>query len=197
GSKDERRVFAKASTVRPSPRRASEQEGRPPGVSIKIKVSDEMNKGSDFDVFAVITNSTEEEKVCCLTFCAQTTSYSGEVGTECGKKELINLSLPAKGEMTETLRILYETYGSSMTQDNVIKLVAILSENASQEITMEMRDIYLKNPEVKVQILGEPMQKRKLVAQLTLRNPLAEPLTGCSFTVEGAGLTEGQQVKIL
>ncbi|MEE6519227.1 hypothetical protein FKM82_030852 [Ascaphus truei] len=156
-----------------------------------------MNKGSDFDVFAVMTNSTEEEKACRLMFCARTASYSGEVGTECGKKDLMNLSLPAQEEKTVPLRILYEKYGSSMTQDNMIKLVALLYENVSKDITLGMRDIHVKNPEVKVRVLGEPMQKRKLVAQLTLKNPLAEPLTGCSFTVEGAGLMEGQQVKIL
>ncbi|MEE6506180.1 hypothetical protein FKM82_007573, partial [Ascaphus truei] len=93
GSEDERRVFEKASKVNATPPQAAEQDGRLPGVSIKIKVSEGMNKGSDFDVFVVMTNSTEEEKTCRLMFCAQTASYSGEVGTECGKKDLINLSL--------------------------------------------------------------------------------------------------------
>ncbi|MEE6528112.1 hypothetical protein FKM82_030073, partial [Ascaphus truei] len=97
GSDDERRVFEKASKVNATPLQAAEQEERLPGVSIKIKVSEEMDKGSDFDVFVVMTNSTEEEKVCRLMFSAQTASYSGEVGTECGKKDLINLRLPAKG----------------------------------------------------------------------------------------------------
>ena len=42
------------------------------------------------------------------------------------------------------------------------------------------------------QILGEPKQNRKLVAEVSLRNPLVTPLEGCFFTVEGAGLTEKQ-----
>lgn len=47
------------------------------------------------------------------------------------------------------------------------------------------------------QILGEPMQERKLVAEITLVNPLAEPLNNCTFVVEGAGLTEGQRIEEL
>lgn len=36
-----------------------------------------------------------------------------------------------------------------------------------------------------LQILGEPKQNRKLVAEVSLRNPLTEALSGCTFTVEG------------
>ncbi len=44
---------------------------------------------------------------------------------------------------------------------------------------------------VSFQILGEPKEKRKLAAELTLQNPLPEPLQGCCFTIEGANLTGG------
>lgn len=48
-----------------------------------------------------------------------------------------------------------------------------------------------------LQVLGEPKQNRKLVAEISLVNPLAVPLNGCVFVVEGTGLTEGQLVKEL
>ena len=41
------------------------------------------------------------------------------------------------------------------------------------------------------------MQKRKLVAEISLVNPLTVPLSNCVFVVEGAGLTDGQQIKEL
>lgn len=41
------------------------------------------------------------------------------------------------------------------------------------------------------------MQQRKLVAEISLVNPLGAPLNNCVFVVEGAGLTEGQQIKEL
>lgn len=42
------------------------------------------------------------------------------------------------------------------------------------------------------QVLGEPKQNRKLVAEVSMQNPLSVPLIGCCFTVEGAGLTKEQ-----
>ncbi|XP_029467085.1 protein-glutamine gamma-glutamyltransferase 2 isoform X2 [Rhinatrema bivittatum] len=189
GSEEERKVFEKANNEN---KLVQKEET---GVTINIKVSENMNKGCDFDVFFVINNGTSVERQCRLMLCARTVNYSGVLGTECGMKDLLNVVLPAHGERTVPLRILYEKYGSCLTQDNLIKLVALLYEYQSKDIILGLRDIYVKNPDIKVRILGEPMQKRKLVAEITLKNPLAQPLSGCVFTMEGAGLTEGQQKK--
>ncbi|XP_063816448.1 protein-glutamine gamma-glutamyltransferase 2 [Pseudophryne corroboree] len=188
GSEDERRVFEKANQFSTVPRRLAEDV--PSGISIKIKVSEGMNNGCDFDVFAVINNNTEEEKECRLMFCARTSSYTGEVGPECGMKDLLNLKLESNEEKRVPLRVLYEKYSCSLTQDNMIKLVALLHDYSTKDILLAMRDIHIKNPDIKVRVVGEPKQNRKLVADISLKNPLSEPLVGCCFTVEGAGLTE-------
>lgn len=125
------------------------------------------------------------------------------------------------------MRILYEQYGPNLTQDNMIKVVALLTEYETGDSVVAIRDVYIQNPEIKIrvseasdapthgssvlalchslnnppplcsQILGEPMQERKLVAEIRLVNPLAEPLNNCIFVVEGAGLTEGQRIEEL
>ncbi|XP_067410052.1 protein-glutamine gamma-glutamyltransferase 2 [Emydura macquarii macquarii] len=191
GSDQEREVFAKAELQKND---LTEEEK---GVSIKIKVSEGMNNGCDFDVYAVISNSTATERLCRLIFCARTVSYKGVVGPECGMKDLLNVTLLPHAEKTVPLRILYEKYSSCLTQDNMIKLVALLHEYQTGDVVLGVRDIYIKNPDIKIRILGEPMQKRKLVADLTLTNPLSTPLHGCVFTVEGAGLTKGQKIQEL
>ncbi|KAM8945642.1 protein-glutamine gamma-glutamyltransferase 2 [Pelodytes ibericus] len=189
GSEDERRVFEKANKHSAQPNQ--DAEAKEPGLTIKIKVYEGMNKGCDFDVKALINNNTDVVKDCRLMFCARTTSYTGEAGPECGMKDLLNLKLEAQEEKEVPLRVLYEKYGPSLTDDNLIKLVALLYDYSSKDILLAMRNIHIKNPDIKVRVLGEPMQKRKLVAEITLKNPLTESLTGCSFTVEGAGLTDG------
>ncbi|KAG9473936.1 protein-glutamine gamma-glutamyltransferase 2 [Eleutherodactylus coqui] len=194
-SEDERRVFEKANQYVDVPRPPKAEA--PSDVGIKIKVSEKMDKGSDFDVFAVMNNNTEEDKECRLTFCARPTSLTGDVGPECGKKDLLNLKLQANAEKTVPLRILYEQYGSSLTQDNLIKVVALLQDHSSKDVLLAIRDIHVTNPGIKVKVLGEPKQKKKLVAEISMKNPLQEPLMGCSFTVEGAGLTDGLVVKDL
>uniref|UniRef100_A0A7M4EL87 Protein-glutamine gamma-glutamyltransferase 2 n=1 Tax=Crocodylus porosus TaxID=8502 RepID=A0A7M4EL87_CROPO len=137
----------------------------------------------------------ERERLCRLMFCARVASYNGNVGPECGMKDLLNVTLPP--HKVVPLRVLYEKYGHCLTQDNMVKVVALLVEYQTQEHTVAMRDIYVKNPDIKIRILGEPKQKRKLVAEIALTNPLATPLNGCSFTVEGTGLTEGQKIQEL
>uniref|UniRef100_A0A8D0HTV2 Protein-glutamine gamma-glutamyltransferase 2 n=1 Tax=Sphenodon punctatus TaxID=8508 RepID=A0A8D0HTV2_SPHPU len=177
GSAEERAVFTKADLQKSYP---TEEET---GVSIKIKVSEGMNNGCDFDVFAIISNNTSAERLCRLMFGARTASYNGTLGPECGKKDLLNVTLlPHAGK-------------NCLTQDNMITLMALLIEYQSKDVVLGVRDIYVKNPDIKVRILGEPRQKRKLVAELTLTNPLSIPLSGCVFTVEGAGLTEGQTIR--
>ncbi|XP_026581074.1 protein-glutamine gamma-glutamyltransferase 2-like, partial [Pseudonaja textilis] len=106
-------------------------------------------------------------------------------------------SMSSSAEKSVPLRILYEKYAGCLTADNMIKVTAVLQQAENQKILLQVRDFHVKNPDIKIRVLGEPMQKRKLVAELTLTNPLPTPLTGCIFMMEGAGLTEGQKVQAL
>ncbi|NXW62135.1 TGM2 glutamyltransferase, partial [Eurystomus gularis] len=191
GSEKEREVFMKAELEKRS--LGTEDEG----LHLKIKVSEGANNGCDFDVFAVINNNTDTERVCRLMLCARTASYNGTVGPQCGLKDLLNVTLEPRAEKRVPLRILYESYGENLTQDNLIKVVALLTEYQTGDVIVAMRDVYVQNPEIKIRILGEPMQNRKLVAEVSLLNPLAAPLSQCMFVVEGTGLTDGQQIKEL
>ncbi|XP_010567674.1 PREDICTED: protein-glutamine gamma-glutamyltransferase 2 isoform X3 [Haliaeetus leucocephalus] len=87
GSEKERDVFAKAEHEKSSLRQEDE------GLHLKIKLSEGANNGCDFDVFAVINNNTDIERVCRLMLCARTASYNGTVGPQCGMKDLLNVTL--------------------------------------------------------------------------------------------------------
>ncbi|KAK2109965.1 Protein-glutamine gamma-glutamyltransferase 2 [Saguinus oedipus] len=130
----------------------------------------------------------------------------GEVGADPpGERKVKGLGrpgqrFPKKGMQTTgvheksiPLRILYEKYCDCLTESNLIKVRGLLVEPATNSYLLAERDLYLENPEIKIRILGEPKQKRKLVAEVSLRNPLTVSLAGCIFTVEGAGLTEEQK----
>lgn len=86
-------MFAKAEREKSSLREEDE------GLHLRIKLSEGANNGCDFDVFAIITNNTDTERVCRLMLCARTASYSGSVGPQCGMKDLLNIALePRDGE---------------------------------------------------------------------------------------------------
>lgn len=89
GSDEEREAFKKANHLN-----KLLQENPDPGLHITIKVTSDMRKGCDFDVFAVVTNNTEEEKKCRLVFGSCAVSYNGVLGGNCGFKDLLNVQLP-------------------------------------------------------------------------------------------------------
>ncbi|KAM9682151.1 protein-glutamine gamma-glutamyltransferase 2 [Dama dama] len=187
GSLEEREAFKRANHLN---KLVDKEET---GVAMRIRVGEGMNRGSDFDVFAHITNSTPEEHAGRLLLCARTVSYNGILGPECGTKDLLSLSLEPYSEKSIPLRILYEKYCDCLTESNLIKVRGLLIEPAANSYLLAERDIYLENPEIKIRILGEPKQNRKLVAELSLQNPLTVALSGCAFTVEGAGLIQEQK----
>lgn len=46
----------------------------------------------------------------------------------------------------------------------------------------------------RLQLKGEATVNHSLTVELTLWNPLPEPLHECSFTIEGVGLTDGKPI---
>ncbi|NWI93544.1 TGM2 glutamyltransferase, partial [Pitta sordida] len=191
GSEEERKVFEKAEHERKSIHEEDE------GLHLKIKVSEGANKGCDFDVFAVVNNNADVGRVCTVKMCARITSYNGTVGPQCSLMDPTTIELEPRSENRVPMRILYEHYKDNLTPDNVIKVVAFLTDHQTGDVLLAVRDIYVENPQIKIRILGEPKQNRKLVAEISLVNPLEVPLNNCVFVVEGTGLTSGQQVKEL
>ncbi|XP_006874794.1 PREDICTED: protein-glutamine gamma-glutamyltransferase 2 [Chrysochloris asiatica] len=189
GSPEERETFTKANHMN----KLTEVKKPETEMAMRIRAGQGMNMGSDFDVFAHISNNTSEDHACRLLLCARTVSYNGILGPECGTM-VLDVDLEPFSEKSIPLRILYEKYCDCLTESNLIKVRGLLVEPASNSYLLAERDIYLENPEIKIRILGEPKQNRKLVAEVSLRNPLTVPLSSCVFTVEGAGLTQEQKI---
>ncbi|XP_039591842.1 protein-glutamine gamma-glutamyltransferase 2-like [Polypterus senegalus] len=190
GSDEERKVFEKANHQNKLLQKDTEE-----GLNIKIKVSQEMKMGSDFDIFAVITNNTPMAKLCRLMFCARAACYNSVMGIECGSKDLLNVQLQPNEEKRIPLRVIYSKYCHAITDQNLIKLAALLIDYGTKDAILAMRDIYLENPPIKIKILGEPKANRKMAAEISLINPLSESLEDCTFCMEGANLTEGKIIR--
>ncbi|XP_007253361.2 protein-glutamine gamma-glutamyltransferase 2 [Astyanax mexicanus] len=189
GSDEERAAFEKAKHQN---KLLNQQNNT--GLHVNIKVSLEMRKGCDFDVFAVVTNNTSVDKKCRLVFASRAITYDGTIGQECGFKDLLNVELPPGGERKVQLRLNYSKYCNVITQDNLIRLGALLIDYSTRDAVLAMRTIVLENPEIKIRILGEPKVNRQLAAELTMQNNLPEPLGACCFSIEGANLTGGKTI---
>ncbi|XP_059184641.1 protein-glutamine gamma-glutamyltransferase 2 [Centropristis striata] len=189
GSDEEREAFTKANHQN---KLLQQQENQ--GLHLTIKVTSDMRKGCDFDVFALVTNNTQSNKKCRLVFGSAAVSYNGILGENCGFKDLLNVELSPGGERRVPLRLNYSKYGGNLSEDNLIRLAALLIDYSTRDATLAVRNIVLENPEIKVRILGEPKENRKLAAEITLQNPLPEQLDNCCFSIEGANLTGGRVI---
>lgn len=187
GSDEEREAFKKANHQ--NKLLQQQQEGE--GLHLSIKVSPDMRKGCDFDVFALVSNRGRSEKKCRLVFGSCAVSYTGITGADCGFKDLLNVELPPGGERKVPLRLNYSKYGTALTEDNLVRLAALLLDYSTGQVLMTVRTIVLTNPDITVRILGEPKENRRLAAEISLNNPLPEPLHNCCFSIEGANLTGG------
>lgn len=50
------------------------------------------------------------------------------------------------------LRLNYSKYCEAITEDNLIKLVALLIDYETKDAMLAVRDIYLENPEIKIKV---------------------------------------------
>ncbi|XP_068455148.1 protein-glutamine gamma-glutamyltransferase 2 [Clinocottus analis] len=189
GSEEEREAFQKADHQN---KLLQQQQNQ--GLDLAIKVTSDMRKGCDFDVFAVVTNNTQSNRKCRLVFGSCAVSYNGILGENCGFKDLLNVELSPGAERRVPLRLNFSKYGDRLTEDNLIRLAALLMDYATREATLAVRNIVLDNPEIKVRIIGEPKKNRKLAAEISLHNPLPQPLENCCFSIEGANLTAGSVI---
>ncbi|XP_036387096.1 protein-glutamine gamma-glutamyltransferase 2 [Megalops cyprinoides] len=187
GSSEERQAFEKANHQNKLLQQANET-----GLNIKIKTPEAMKKGCDFSVHAIISNRTPATKMCRLMFFSRAASYNGILGNECGFKDLLNVQIPPGEDKDVPLNINYCKYGGNITEDNLIKLAALLIDYSNKDAFLTVRNIVLEDPEIKIRVLGEPKVNRELTAEITVQNPLEEPLEGCCFSMEGANLTGGK-----
>ncbi|KAK7129384.1 hypothetical protein R3I94_017557 [Phoxinus phoxinus] len=189
GSEEERKVFEKANH-----HNRLAQAGEEPGLHIKIRVTPDMQMGSDFDVYAEFKNNTMVTKCCRVMFYAQAVTYNGKLGETCGLGEFTEMNLASTEGGKVTLRLEYAEYSKAITQDRMIKLMALLIDAETRDFYRAKKTILLDSPEIIVNILGVPKVGQILVADLALQNPLPEPLENCVFTIHGANLTDGKPI---
>ncbi|KAK9515555.1 hypothetical protein VZT92_026191 [Zoarces viviparus] len=188
GSKEERKVYEKAQH-----HNKLKQRGEEPGLHLKIKLAKNMIVGSDFEVYTVLTNNCLEAKIFNFMFFAEAGGYNGRQGENCGYTS-DKVEVPAGEEKRLSLKLKYERYGSVISPDRLIQLSAITIDKQMIHYHKAEKTIVLDEPKMEVKLVGEATVNQLMTAELTMSNPLPEPLQHCSFTVEGAGLTDGKPI---
>lgn len=188
GSEEERQVYEKAQH-----HNKLQQQGEEPGLHLKIKLADNMIVGSDFEVSALLTNNCMKARTCSFLFFARAVSYNGKKGEHCGFASA-KVEVPSGEERRLSLKVDYDHYGPVITSDRLIQLSAITIDKQTIDYNKAEKTIVLDEPDIETQLVGEITVNQSVMAELTLLNPLPEPLRDCSFTIEGVGLTDGKPI---
>ncbi|CAJ1085598.1 protein-glutamine gamma-glutamyltransferase 2-like [Xyrichtys novacula] len=188
GTEEERRVYEKAQH-----HNKLQQKGEEPGLHLKIRLADNMMVGSDFEVYAVLTNNCEEAKTCTFLFFARAVSYNGRQGESCGFAS-DKLEVASGEEKHLSLKLEYKSYGSAITSDRLIQLSAITIDKQNIHYNKAEKTIVLDEPDIQTKLIGDARLNQPLTAELSLLNPLPETLQDCSFSVEGVGITDGKLI---
>ncbi|XP_067856731.1 protein-glutamine gamma-glutamyltransferase 2-like [Heptranchias perlo] len=188
GTKEEREVFNKADMKTKLTNEPKKE------FFIKLKTDKVNMNGSDFQVSAVLSNKSSEIKNCRLILCAQTILYNGKAIKDCSWKDLEKVTVLPQEDKTVSLGVLYSDYSETLTEQNQIRIVALAIEYNSEELLIARKVISLRNPDLSIKIVGEPLQYRDLMAEICFTNPLPVNLCDGIFLVEGAGLTEEQKI---
>ncbi|KAK7877870.1 hypothetical protein WMY93_031476 [Mugilogobius chulae] len=190
GSEEERRVFEKAQH-----HNKLQKKGLEPGLQLKIKLVEDMVVGSDFEIFALLTNNCMDSRSCSLMLFAQSVAYNGKPGDSCGFSSQ-RLDIEPGQELRVPLKLEYQSYGPVLTPDRLIQVSALSVDKQSMDFCKAQKTIALDEPDIHIQILGKVQVNSPVGVDLTLMNPLPESLHKCSFTAEGAGLTGTQPITV-
>ncbi|KAM9856201.1 protein-glutamine gamma-glutamyltransferase 2-like [Aulostomus maculatus] len=191
GTEDERRVYERAQH-----RNKLQQRGEEPGLHLKVKLADNMIVGSDFVVNAVLTNNYMKARTCTILFFARAVGYNGKLGESCGFAS-DKVEVPPGEERRLPLTLVYGSYGPVITSDRLIQLSSITIDKQNIDYHKAEKTIVLDEPVLVIKLVaGEATVNQPVTAELSLLNPLPEPLQDCSFTVGGTGLTDGKPITL-
>ncbi|XP_061533054.1 protein-glutamine gamma-glutamyltransferase 2 [Phycodurus eques] len=191
GSKKEREVYEKAG--RPA-REPSTDRTKPGKLQMTIKHAEPVF-GSDFDVVVQLKNEGGAEVHARLTVLAMGVTYNCRGRGEF-ERQTKNVSVPAHKVHKEVLRVRYDDYAKCVSENNAVKVTALLEVQGDTGPDMVTARIPLGLPEVLVEVPGKAVIHQTLTGSISFTNPLPVPLKRGVFTVEGAGLVSPTEVKM-
>ncbi|XP_078092535.1 protein-glutamine gamma-glutamyltransferase 2-like [Mustelus asterias] len=185
GSAQERRIFELANKRR-VPLKPEKQ------LQLHLKTNDPIYNGTNVKVSAVISNKKSVKRVCTLKISAMKKKYNQSSRQKCIKKYQQEINVGPSEDKTVEMELSYAEYGEFLDKYNLIRLTALVIDGEENESVFSLRDISLINPKIAIQVRGVTMLSQEVLTEISFENILPTALTSCVFTLEGAGLIDGQ-----
>ncbi|XP_076840348.1 protein-glutamine gamma-glutamyltransferase 2-like [Brachyhypopomus gauderio] len=159
---------------------------------LSIECPQGIKKGSDFTLHVLVLNKSSTVKKICLQLSSRGVLYNGKPINEGSQSLVKKHSLSPGKELGVPMEHTYNSYSTLLHTDCQLVVTAQLTDIGASGRMMEKRVIILEDPEINIQILGQPRVGWRSCAKLSVINPLPEELEKCCFTMEGSNLTNGE-----
>ncbi|XP_078411511.1 protein-glutamine gamma-glutamyltransferase 2-like isoform X1 [Cetorhinus maximus] len=185
GSEEERRIFELADKRR-VPLKPEKR------LQLHLMTNDLIYNGTNVKVSAVISNKNSMKRVYTLKINAMKKKYSRSSRGKCIKMYQQEITVAPSEDKTVEVELSYTEYGEFLDKYNLIRLTALAIDGETNESVFTLKDISLINPNITIQVRGAPVLSQEVMTGISFENILPVALTNCVFTLEGAGLIDGQ-----
>ncbi|NXL91404.1 EPB42 protein, partial [Alectura lathami] len=164
----------------------------PVNLFIHLQSKSSLLLGEDVPLSIEVFNHSGEEKATHLVLGAQSLHYNGVPITQFWKEQF-HFILKSNEVKTLQVSIPYSQYRKELGETYVLRLTAMLRDEDSFSIYFAQEEISICDPPLTIEFPENMVQYQPTTADISIWNPLTEPLEKCVIVVRGRGLIYRQR----
>ncbi|CAL4058650.1 unnamed protein product [Meganyctiphanes norvegica] len=164
-------------------------------VEFTLEDIEEVPIGDDFSVTATAKNMSDSTRTIWMKICSSSEYYTG-VRAERIKWVANNITLKAGEEEQFTLHVSYAEYFDKLVEYGMMMVFSVCHVEETKQVWFKDDAFQVKKPMVDIELPSTAAAGKSMLVSLSFTNPIDRPLTRCSVTVDGPGLTRPKTVQL-
>ncbi|XP_045587837.1 annulin isoform X2 [Procambarus clarkii] len=164
-------------------------------VEFDFQLNDDIIIGEPFTTSVVVENKSDKEYDVEVLLRADTMLYTG-VTKDLVKKHKIDISMKPKSKETVVMDVSFDEYYKKLVHQCAFNLSCLANVKQTSFEYFAQDDFRCRKPDIKIEYEGEMAVNKETKCAAYFTNPLPMALTKGHFTVQGAGLTKVQVIKL-
>ncbi|XP_043667444.1 annulin isoform X1 [Vespula pensylvanica] len=165
-------------------------------VMFNFELRDDIIIGQPFSVVLLIKNrSSYQQYEVSVILRVETVLYTGRVGTPVKKAQIERLVKPGVLEDVR-MDVAWEEYGPRLLDQCAFNIACLATVKDTNFEYFAQDDFRVRKPDIKIELLDEPIVGETLNATARFKNPLPIPLRKGRFLIEGPGLEQQLKIKL-
>lgn len=161
-----------------------------------FELLDDIKIGQPFDVILKMQNrSRDKDYTVDVVLRVDCVLYTGRVPNAV-KRENAQKKIKAGTTEEVKLNVTYAEYVKRLRDQCAFQIACLATVEDTKYEYFAQDDFRVRKPDIKIKLLGTPVQGSEITAEVTLENPLPVALHKGEFTLEGSGLEKQIKLKV-